>query len=154
MGWRSNFFKSGHYFKLSHWWVTFHSNKGVSFCFFDRLEPGESYFDTLPDPVNDTGLLYNMPCSCHRESINGQPECLKAPPVHFPNVLDEAGNVIILAGGEGSERKKRDIHSLDNLTDEDFALFKRYARSGGSRRYKRASEGKPEFTKENATLFL
>ena len=117
------------------------------------MEPGESYFDRLPDAVNDTGLLYNMPCACHRENINGNPECLKEPPVHFPNVLDKTGNVVILAGGGESERKKRDIHFLDDLTDEDFALFKRYAGSGGSRRYKRASVGKPKFTKENATLY-
>ena len=117
------------------------------------MEPGDSYFDRLPDPVNDTGLLYKMPCACYKEDQNGIPECLKAPPVHFPNVLDEAGNAISFEGGEGSKRKKRDIHFLDDLTDEDFELFKRYTRSGTSRRHKRASVDKPKFTKENATLY-
>ena len=128
--------------------------KKKTFCcyFFLRLQPGESYFDSLPDPINDKGLLYNMPCSCYKKDMNGLPVCLETPPVHFPNVLDEAGNVITLAGG-GSKRKKRDIQFLDDLTDVDFELFKRYAGSGSSRRYKRASEDKPKFTNENATRY-
>lgn len=94
-----------------------------------------------------------MPCSCHKRDQHGNPECLEAPPVHFPNVLDETGKVVILAGGGGTKRKKRDIYYLDDLTDEDFELFKRYVGSEASRRYKRASVDKPKFTKENATLY-
>lgn len=120
--------------------------------FFSRLEPGESYFDRLPDPINDIGVHYDIPCSCHREDYSGKPECLKKIPVHFPNVLDETGAVVIVAGAEG-ERKKRDILYSDDLTDEDFDLFKQYAGSDASHRLKRALLNEPKFTKENATLY-
>ncbi|XP_078371962.1 von Willebrand factor D and EGF domain-containing protein-like isoform X7 [Oculina patagonica] len=116
-----------------------------------RFEPGDSYFDRLPDPVNDIAVEYDPPCSCHRRDVNGEPECVTELPVHYPSVLDSEGNVIIDTRGTG--RKRRDIHYSDDLTDEDFELFKHYVEPVVSHRYKRELLNKPTFTKENATLY-
>jgi len=114
------------------------------------LEPGESYFDRLPHPVNDVAVEYDVPCSCFEKDQNGNPLCFKELPAYFPNVLGAKGKVLISAG---KRRKARNIQYSDDLTDEDFELFKRFAGSGGSTRRKRAAPAEARFTKTNATRY-
>jgi len=71
----------------------------------------------------------------------------------YPNVLEQNGNVIHAQSSNEDERKKRDIHLSDELTDEDFRLFKNFVGPIVTNRYKRALLDKPTFTKENATLY-
>ncbi len=82
---------------------------------------------------------------------NKKPVCIQKIPLHFPNVLDGSGKVIMTAGGD---RERRDSHHYsDDLTDEDFEIFKTYVRSEANHRYKRAVIKKSKFTKEDATLY-
>ena len=71
----------------------------------------------------------------------------------YPNVVSENGNEIQAQRSGEAERKKRDIHLSDELTDEDFRLFKNFVTPVATNRYKRALLDKPTFTKENATLY-
>ncbi len=86
-----------------------------------------------------------------KNGSNEIPECLRRPPLDYPNVVDKKGRVIMAA--EENERKRRDVHYSDDLTDDDFELFKHYVGSVHPHRYKRALLNKPTFTKENATLY-
>ncbi|PFX16672.1 von Willebrand factor D and EGF domain-containing protein [Stylophora pistillata] len=121
----------------------------TSFAKGYRLEPSQSYFYRLPDPVNDSAVEYEIPCSCHKKDENGNPECIQKLPVYFPNVMDGTGNVILLTGK--FNKKKRDTHISDDLTDEDYALFKGVIGSNKSHRRRRALSSKRNFTMENAT---
>lgn len=73
----------------------------------------------------------------------------------YPNVVTENGNEIQALRSEEGERNKRDIHLSDELTDEDFRMFKNFVRPVATNvhRYKRALLDEPTFTKENATLY-
>ncbi|PFX12900.1 von Willebrand factor D and EGF domain-containing protein [Stylophora pistillata] len=132
------------------WHLDYQSHKPYQESIADMcLEPSESYFNRLPDPVNDSAVEYEIPCSCNRKDENGTAECIKELPVYFPNVMDGTGNVILLTGN--SNKKKRDTHISDDLTDKDYALFKGLIGSNKSHRRRRALYSKRKFTMENAT---
>lgn len=130
-----------------------HATLTINSWLIFRLEPGKSFFDRLPNPIDDVAVEYNIPCSCHRENENGERQCIKELPVHYPNVLDSEGRVILDLNSGSGERKRRDIHYSDDLTDEDFEIFKHYVGSAVHHRFKRELLSKSTFTKENATLF-
>jgi len=126
----------------------------TNFGYRHRLEPAQSYFNRLPYPTDDHAVRYDVPCSCFRKDKKGQPECLSEIPVHFPNVMDKTGSVIIIAGGGATgNRKKRELKDSDDLTEEEFEQFKHYVATGTSKRQKRAIPDKLVFTKENATRY-
>ncbi|CAH3035734.1 unnamed protein product [Porites lobata] len=119
-----------------------------------RIKTGQSYFDTLPPPVLDTAVDCKVPCACYRKGEAGRTECQRELPVHFPNIMDQGGTPVILTGENNVDgRRKRSIKYTDDLTDEDFELFKLHAGSKRSNRHKRASPPKAKFSKENATQY-
>lgn len=118
-----------------------------------RMEPGESYFDRLPQPVNDAAVNYNKPCSCYKKDMNGNPVCLKEFPVHFYNVMSQPGITVNPTQGNGGNGKKRSVKLSDDLTEEDFDLFKRFVASGVPNRHRRGIAVKAPFSKENATRY-
>ena len=117
------------------------------------MEPGESYFDRLPQPVNDAVVKYNKPCSCFKTDDQGNPECLEDFPMHFYNVMGQPGTTINPTPGNGGGREKRNVKLSDDLTEEDFDLFKRSVASRVPRRHKRGLAVKASVSKENATRY-
>ncbi|KAL9972518.1 hypothetical protein ACROYT_G018840 [Oculina patagonica] len=104
----------------------------------------------MPDPINGITVRYKVPCSCTETDIYGNPKCTHKTPLDFPNYMDKVEGKSV-KGTDG--REKRDIHFSDDLTDDDFELFKRYVGSVDTHRFKREVLNRPTFTKENATLY-
>lgn len=96
-----------------------------------------------------------VPCACSRKGEAGRTECQRELPVHFPNIMDQGGTPVILTGENNVHgRRKRSIKYSDDLTDEDFELFKLlHAGSKRSNRHKRASPPKAKFSEGNATQY-
>lgn len=113
------------------------------------MGPSASYFNRLPEPVNDTAVEYEIPCSCHRKDKNGKAQCDKQLPVQFPNAMDNTLGELSLFGN--SDTVKRDTHISDDLMDDDYTLFRGFVGSKKSHRRKRALSNKRNFTQENAT---
>lgn len=116
------------------------------------MEPQESYFERLPELVDDTTVEFEEPCSCFQTGANGNPICGPAIIVNYPNKSDRPGIPVNLDGGEG-ERRKRSTEYVDELTDRDFDSFKRYIASVVSKRHRRSSGTNSPFTKQNATQY-
>lgn len=125
------------------------------FVFLCRMEPQESYFERLPDWVDDTSVEFEEPCSCFKVDANRNPTCGPAIIVNYPNESDEPGVPVDAEGSEGTEgkRRKRSTDYVDDLTDVDFDSFKRYVASVVSKRHRRSSEYNSSFTKQNATEY-
>ena len=125
------------------------------FVFLYRMEPQESYFERLPEWVDDTSVEFEKPCSCFKLEANGNPTCHPAIIVNYPNESDEPGVPVNAEGSEGTEgeRKKRSTDYTDDITDVDFDSFKRYVASVVSKRHRRSSESNSSFTKQNATQY-
>lgn len=114
-----------------------------------RLEPQESYFERLPELVDDK---FEKPCSCFKTDTNGNPTCGPAVLVNYPNEVDKPGTLVNPEGSEG-ELRKRSTEYVDDITDRDFDFFKRYVASVVSKRVRRSSQTKSLFTKQNATEY-
>ena len=125
------------------------------FVFLCRMEPQESYFERLPDWVDDTSVEFEEPCSCFKVDANRNPTCGPAIIVNYPNESDEPGVPVDAEGSEGTEgkRRKRSTDYADDITDVDFDSFKRYVASLVSKRHRRSSESNSSFTKQNATEY-
>ena len=130
----------------------------ISSClfFYDyrsfRLNDKQSFFHVLPGLVKDTGVRYDIPCSCDKKDKDGNPICKTEHPTYFYNILGKTGRVVILLGPAG--RKKRNVEDSDGLTDEDFDLFQRL--NFGSvvqNRLRRAVPAISRFSKKNATQY-
>lgn len=99
-------------------------------------------------------MRYDIPCSCDKKDANGNPECKKELPTHYPNILDKQGRPVDLSGSHGLGRKKRNVEDSDDLTDEDFDLFQRLNFDYGvHNRVRRAAPAVSRFSKENATHY-
>ena len=99
-------------------------------------------------------MEYDVPCSCYRKDANGKPECLRELPVHFPNVMDQTGRQVTITEGDNiNDRKKRNVKYTDELTNDDFELFKRFVGSEVSKRHKRASSPKLQYTMQCVTAW-
>ena len=75
--------------------------------------------------------------------------CKKQNVMQFPNIMDETGREILRPGNSAME--KRGTRISDDLTDEDYALFKGFVGSNKLHRRKRALSNERNFTRENAT---
>lgn len=117
-------------------------------CFL-RLEDEESFFNVLPNHTPDSGVRYDIPCSCYKKDKEGKPLPIKKLPTHYYTMLDQGGNPVNLSEGT---RGKRNVELSDDLTDEDFELFQRFG-SGVHNRVKRTSPAITRFSKEDATHY-
>lgn len=116
------------------------------------MEPQKSYFERLPELVDDTTVEFEKPCSCFKTYANGSATCGPAVIVNYPNESDRPGTPVNLEGSEG-ERRKRSTEYADDITDRDFDSFKRYVASVVSKRQRRSSQTHSPLTKENATQY-
>ena len=99
-------------------------------------------------------MRYDIPCSCDKKDVRGDPECIKTLPTHYFNILDQQGRVVELSGSDGPGMKKRNVEDSDDLTDEDFDLFQRLNfGSGVHNRVRRAASDVSLFSKKNATRY-
>lgn len=105
----------------------------------------ESFFDILPPTIDDTTATYTAVCSCPtgEGAICGQNN------VKIPSFLIDKTTAFNLC-----DRKtfKRDIHYSDDLTDEDYELFRKPLQPHHLHRFKRAVPA-PVISKENATRY-
>ncbi|XP_067041983.1 uncharacterized protein [Acropora muricata] len=109
-----------------------------------RLSPNESYFDILPRPVLAYTVDYSQACEC--TPSGGHPDCKNAFDIAFPTLKKTArrkSSPMFLC-----DRDKRDMHLSDELTDEDYHLFKRTLPS-----HKRRKRESGRISKENATYY-
>lgn len=115
-------------------------------CFFSTLRknPGESFFDTMPTKINDETANYAPVCSCQ---TFGDPGGCGHSSLHVPSFLASRTTPFNLC-----DKHKRDIHYSDELTDEDYELFKTPLPSENQDRFKRALPD-PVIPKENATRY-
>lgn len=115
------------------------------FYFSIRKQPGDSYFDRLPPTVPDIKANYVPACHCGETDCNMfnafNPAFTKGRQTTVFNLCDSV-----------EKRDKRDIHYSDELTDEDYKLFKKPFTSANQLRFKRAL---PTFIipKQNATSY-
>ena len=118
------------------------------FCLdFRRLQPHESFFDTLPPLVNDVNVKYTTACECSMTKENDVAECRNAFDVAIPTVK---GLKKGLEPIPWCNQQKREVHLTDDLTDDDFRLFNQAQQLHP--RYRREIE-KEQISKENATYY-
>lgn len=114
----------------------------------ERLEVGESFFDTLPDDVNAGYVEYARACLCPIDGQNSQTHCQNVFDAAFPTLLNTA--MEDASPTELCDRQKRDIHYSDDVTDEDLQLFKHTLNA--HHRFRRAVAD-DQIPKENATRY-
>ena len=82
-----------------------------------RLNPGDSYFDILPQHINDTTANYASVCSCiHDNEPNRVELCQRTNPFNVPTFLKTGMTALNLC----DRRRVRDIHYSDDLTDQEL----------------------------------
>ena len=108
------------YFKEAIIFVIFNLYIFISFLFV-RLQPGTSYFDTLPPNIDDTTADYAPLCS-------GQAS------FHVPTFIKRRKTTFTLC----NLIKKREVYYSDELTAEDYELFKKLPPSENRHRFGRA----------------
>lgn len=108
------------YFKEAIIFVIFNLYIFISFLFV-RLLPGTSYFDTLPPNIDDTTADYAPLCS-------GQAS------FHVPTFIKRRKTTFTLC----DLMKKREVYYSDELTAEDYELFKKLPPSENRHRFGRA----------------
>ena len=100
----------------------------------------------MPTIINDKKADYAPVCSCQTLQDSGQCGQL---PFHVPSYLKSKTTPFNLCDRNPI---KRDIHYSDELTDEDFELFKTPLLSENQDRFKRALPA-PVIPKQNATRY-
>ena len=108
------------YFKEAIIFVIFNLYIFISFLFV-RLQPGTSYFDTLPPNIDDTKADY-------------APLCGKQASFHVPTFIRHSKTTFTLC----DLTKKREVYYSDELTAEDYELFKKLPPSENRHRFGRA----------------
>ena len=116
------------------------------------MKPEESFFERLPELVDDTTVEFEKPCSCSQTNENGSAVCGPAVLVNYPNESDKPGTSVN-PEGSGAEQTKRSTEYADDITDRDFDSFKRYVASVVSKRQRRSFQTNSPFTKQNATQY-
>ena len=109
-----------------------------------------SYFHKLPGKINEHsgGVNFEKACACSEdENKNITDECHDGIPVFFPGVpTNQRLNRILMC----NRNVKRDITSSDDLTEDDFELFKKRDHPEVHERQKRSIL---QVSKENATRY-
>ena len=118
------------------------------FRLFNRKNPGESLFDILPPHINDTKANYALACSCELENSADDRDELCKNNFHLPSFLKQNLTTFNLC----DRKRKRDVHYSDDLTDDDYELFKKAHGPGYQGRLRR-SVSNPVVSLENATRY-
>lgn len=133
-------FLNGIFYKLIHLGPNF-------FCY--RKKP--SYFDQLPPHtnINTGGLNYERSCPCDKTKDKGKNKnkCVDGIPVYVPTATNDKLNRIKMCD---RNPQKRDVEGSDDLTDEDFALFRNPSDNKLVRRMKRSIT---PVSRDNATRY-
>lgn len=133
-------FLNGIFYKLIHLGPNF-------FC--HRKKP--SYFDQLPPHtnINTGGLNYERSCPCDKTKDKGKNKnkCVDGIPVYVPTATNDKLNRIKMCD---RNPQKRDVEGSDDLTDEDFALFRNPSDNKLVRRMKRSIT---PVSRDNATRY-
>ena len=115
---------------------------------FNRKNPGESLFDILPPHINDTKANYALTCSCEDDNSAGDRDELCKFNLKLPSFLKANLTTFNLC----DRKKKRDVQYSDDLTDNDYELFKKAHAPGFQGRLRRAVPN-PVVPLENATRY-
>ncbi|XP_078371975.1 von Willebrand factor D and EGF domain-containing protein-like isoform X3 [Oculina patagonica] len=110
-----------------------------------RLDYGKSFFDVLPPKVDDKDAMYASVCTCRKDKCNPADGVNS---FHVPSFMRNNKTPYNLC----DRAFKRDIHYSDELTDEDFELFKSPLPYEPQNRFKRALPS-PVIPKQNATRY-
>ena len=117
--------------------------------FCHRKKP--SYFDQLPPHtnINTGGLNYERSCPCDKTKDKGKNKnkCVDGIPVYVPTATNDKLNRIKMCD---RNPQKRDVEGSDDLTDEDFALFRNPSDNKLVRRMKRSIT---PVSRDNATRY-
>jgi len=90
-----------------------------------RLGSKESFFDTLPPDVQDGDLQYFKACLCPKVGEDIKPKCGSVSEAAFPTLFKKKMKPFKPTSPTNvCDRQKRDVHSLDDPTEEDIQLFK------------------------------
>ncbi len=119
--------------------------------FFYRLQSHESFFDSLPANVQDGDIQYFKACLCPKKGENRSPDCTSVSEEAFPTLLKKKMTPVKpQSPANECDRQKRDVHYLDDPTEEDFQLFKQTSKL--HTRVRRDEPAGP-VSKENATRY-
>lgn len=98
-------------------------------------------------------MRYDKPWACYLEGGESNLRPVEVLPTHYYNILDEVGTEVVPSFGTVLVvRKKRNVELSDDLTDEDFEVFRRFG-SGVHNRVKRTSPAITRFSEEHATNY-
>lgn len=111
--------------------------------YFIRIQPMESFFDILPPPINDVDATYAFVCTC----IDKKTECGENP-FNVPTFMLDKKTAFNLC----DSLTKREIQYSDDLTDDDYDLFRRPFPTKIRHRFKRTLPA-PVVSKENASYY-
>lgn len=93
--------------------------------YFHRLQPHESFFNTLPADVQDGDIQYSKACLCPKKGEERTPDCTSVSEGAFPTLLKKSMKPVKPSSPTNvCDRQKRDVHYSDDPTWEDFQLFK------------------------------
>ena len=124
--------------------VDFNDNSCFLFNPSNRMHLNESFFDILPPTIDDTNAEYAPVCTCTNEGngICGQLG------INIPSFLSVKTTAFNLC----DRQSKRGIYYSDDLTDEDYELFRKPLQPHHHHHFKRAIPA-PIVSKENATRY-
>ena len=96
-----------------------------NFNFFQRLGPKESFFDALPSDVQDGDIQYSKACLCPKIGEDIKPQCKSVSEAAFPTLFKKKMKPVKPTSPTNlCDRQKRDVHHLDDPTEEDIQIFK------------------------------
>ena len=113
---------------------------------FHRLNPGQSYFDILPPDLGNMTVKYSKACLCNVNENDATGLCKDAFSAAFPTAMKKKNFSPMLL----CDRDKRDVHFSDDLTEEDYQIFKESPQLRP--RFRRAAQV-GQISKENATRY-
>lgn len=113
-----------------------------------RLDPGKSLFDRddfWSERIKDTKASYSPVCSCDMTECGTDGGALS---IHIPSFFKSKTTALNMC----DRSQQRSVHYSDDLTDEDYDLFKTPLPSETQGRFKRALPV-PVISKKTATLY-
>lgn len=92
---------------------------------FYRLGSKESFFNTLPSDVRDGDLQYSKACLCPKIGEEIKPKCRSVSEEAFPTLFKKNMKPVKPTSPTNvCDRQKRDVHYLDDPTEEEIQLLK------------------------------